>query len=135
VLEVAKENALRAGVASRYHTIPGDAFVVDFNGPHDVVLLTNFLHHFDVPTCEKFLRRINAAMVPGGRAVVLDFVPNEDRVSPNMAARFSIIMLGTTPSGDAYPLSEYQRMFRNAGFKSCERLPVQIGEQVLIAGK
>ena len=25
-------------------------------------------------------------------------------------------MLASTPSGDAYPLSEYERMFRAAGF-------------------
>ena len=29
---------------------------------------------------------------------------------------FSMIMLGTTRAGDAYPYSEYDRMFRKAGF-------------------
>ena len=135
VLEVAKENAQRAGVSSRYHTIPGDAFAVDLGGLYDVVLLTNFLHHFDVPTCESFLKRIYSSMAPGGRAVTLDFIPNEDRVSPGTPARFSIIMLTTTPSGDAYTLSEYQKMFRNAGFASCEQIAMPIGEQVLVAAK
>lgn len=135
VLEVAKENALRAGVGERYHTIPGDAFTSQLGGPYDVALLTNFLHHFDMPTCEKFLRRIHSALAPGGRAVVLEFVPNEDRVSPRMAAQFSIIMLSTTPSGDAYTLNEYQKMFKNAGFASCEMVPMPIGEQVLFAQK
>lgn len=135
VLEVAKENALRAGVMDRYHTIPGDAFTTDLDGNYDVVLLTNFLHHFDLPTCEKFLRRIYGTMASGGRAVVLDFIPNEDRVSPTMPARFAVIMLGTTPSGDAYTLSEYKTMFQRAGFASCEQVPMPIGEQVLIAQK
>jgi 2-polyprenyl-3-methyl-5-hydroxy-6-metoxy-1,4-benzoquinol methylase len=135
VLEVAKENAAKAGVASRYHTIPGDAFTVDLGSGYDVVLLTNFLHHFDVPTCEKFLRKIHAVMAPGGRCVTLDFVPNEDRISPPMSARFAIIMLSTTPSGDAYTLSEYQKMFRNAGFRSCELAALPIAEQALFAEK
>ena len=43
----------RAGVADRYALLPGSAFDVDWGGPYDVVLLTNFLHHFDVPTCEQ----------------------------------------------------------------------------------
>ena len=51
VLEVASANARRAGVQDRYEARPGSAFEVDFGGPYDVVLLTNFLHHFDPPTC------------------------------------------------------------------------------------
>lgn len=135
VLEVAKENAFRAGVAERYHTIPGDAFTSELGTGYDVVLLTNFLHHFDPPTCEKFLRRIHGSMAAGGRAVVLEFIPNEDRVSPPTPARFSMIMLSTTPSGDAYTLSEFQKMFGRAGFASCEMVPMPIGQQVLIAAK
>src|ERR1700687_2922451 len=58
VLEVARENAQKAGVADRYETLPGSAFEVDFGGGYDLVLLTNFLHHFDVPTCEGLLRKV-----------------------------------------------------------------------------
>jgi SAM-dependent methyltransferase len=50
VLHVALENARKAGVQNRYTMLPGSAFEVDFGGPYDVVLLTNFLHHFDHPT-------------------------------------------------------------------------------------
>ncbi len=53
VLAVAAENARRAGVAERHALRPGSAFDVDWGGPYDIVLLTNFLHHFDVPTCEQ----------------------------------------------------------------------------------
>jgi hypothetical protein len=48
--------------------------------------------------------------------VTLEFVPNPDRISPPVAAAFSLIMLGSTPSGDAYTFSELESMFRNAGF-------------------
>lgn len=135
VLEVAAENAQKAGVSSRYHKIPGDAFKSDFGGDYDVVLLTNFLHHFDPPTNEGFLRKVHAALKPGGRAVTLEFVPNEDRVSPPMAASFSMIMLGSTSSGDAYPFSEYQRMFRNAGFASSELRAIPPAVQSVIISR
>src|SRR6185437_5232032 len=69
VLEVAKENAARAGVASRYRTIPGSAFDVDFGSGYDLVLITNFLHHFDAPTNETLLRKVHNALADGGRAV------------------------------------------------------------------
>jgi len=116
VLEVAKENAQKAGVADRYKTIEGSAFDVEYGTGYDLVLLTNFLHHFDAPTCETLLRKVQAALADGGRAVTLEFVPNEDRVTPPDAAGFSMMMLIGTPSGDAYTFAEIERMAANAGF-------------------
>jgi 2-polyprenyl-3-methyl-5-hydroxy-6-metoxy-1,4-benzoquinol methylase len=136
VLGVAQENAQAAGVAGRYTTIPGSAFDVDYGSDFDVILLTNFLHHFDAPTCESLLKKVYAALAPGGRAVTFEMVPNEDRVSPPVPATFSMMMLGTTPSGDAYTFSELDRMFRNAGFSSSELHPLPpTFQQVVISHK
>lgn len=132
VLEVAGENARRRGVDGRYHTIPGSAFDVDFGSGYDVVLITNFLHHFDPPTCVSLLRKIRAAMKPGGRAATLEFVPNEDRVSPHMPAQFAMVMLASTPAGDAYTFRELDAMFREAGFSRNQALPLPPGEETLI---
>lgn len=120
VLEVAKENAQKAGVAARHSSIPGSAFEVDLGSGYDVALLTNFLHHFDIAANEALLRRIYAAMAPGGRVVTLEFIPNDDRVSPPSEAMFALMMLGGTAGGDAYTFSEYDQMFRNAGFARSE---------------
>lgn len=136
VLEVAKENARKSGVESRYATIPGSAFDAELGSGYNLVLLTNFLHHFDPPTCERLLRRVHAALVPGGRVVTLEFVPNDDRVTPPEAATFSMIMLGTTPQGDAYTYAEFERMFRNAGFTRSEHFRQQpMPESVIISYK
>src|SRR5947207_735022 len=124
VLEVAEENARSAGVASRFGSIPGSAFDVQFGSGYDLVLLTNFLHHFDPPTCERLLRRVHASLNDDGRAVTLEFVPNDDRVSPAVPAQFSLMMLGGTDRGDAYTFSELERMFRNAGFRRSELHPL-----------
>ena len=136
VLDVAKENAQAAGVSDRYHTKPGSAFDVDYGDGYDVVLLTNFLHHFDKETCETLLRKVHASLADGGRAVALEFVPNDDRVTPPQAAAFSMQMLGGTPSGDAYTFAELERMFQNAGFTRSEmhELPPTI-ERVVIGYK
>lgn len=116
VLDVARVNAEKAGVASRWQSLAGDAFETDFGGPYDVVLITNFLHHFDQPDCVRLLEKVRASLVPGGRAGTLEFIPNEDRISPPMPAAFSLIMLASTRSGDAYTDSEIDLMHRQAGF-------------------
>ena len=120
VLAVAAENARRAGVAERHALRPGSAFDVDWGGPYDVVLLTNFLHHFDVPTCEKLAAKAYAALAPGGRALTLDFIPEPDRITPPSTAVFALTMLATTAHGDAYTFAEYQQIFARAGFSRNE---------------
>src|SRR3954471_5075985 len=116
VLQVAMDNAHSHGVAARYSIRPGSAFDSDLGGGYDYALLTNILHHFDVSTCEKLILRVHTALKPDGKAITVDLIPNDDRVTPPTAARFAIVMLATTDAGDAYTFSEYERMFRNAGF-------------------
>jgi 2-polyprenyl-3-methyl-5-hydroxy-6-metoxy-1,4-benzoquinol methylase len=135
VLDVAKENARKAGVADRYETLPGSAFDVDFGGPYDIALLTNFLHHFDQPTCVGLLKKVHAAMRPRGRVATLEFVPNEDRISPPMAAGFSLAMLATTRSGDAYTLSQLSEMYKQAGFSNITSHPVPTGPHTVVMGE
>ncbi|HEV2708307.1 MAG TPA: class I SAM-dependent methyltransferase [Pyrinomonadaceae bacterium] len=135
VLEVAKENARHAGVSDRYATLEGSAFDVDYGLGYDLVLITNFLHHFDPPTCETLLRKVRAALADGGRVATLEFVPNEDRVSPPIPAAFSLLMLSGTPSGDAYTFSELERMFKNAGFTESELHQLPMSPQRLIISR
>jgi 2-polyprenyl-3-methyl-5-hydroxy-6-metoxy-1,4-benzoquinol methylase len=136
VLKVAGENAAKFGVAGRYATRPGSAFEVEFGEGYDFVLLTNIFHHFDVPTCERLMRRVHAALKPGAKAITLEFVPNEDRVTPPMAAAFSLVMLAGTDAGDAYTFAEYEKMFRSAGFAKTTLHPVpDMPQQVLLSEK
>lgn len=116
VLEVAKRNALKMGVGARFKTIPGSAFDVDFGTGYDLVLLPNFLHHFSLEVNVGLLKKVHAALAPGGAAVIVEFVPNDDRVSPPPAAGFALTMLSTTLEGDAYTAREFERMGRDAGF-------------------
>jgi 2-polyprenyl-3-methyl-5-hydroxy-6-metoxy-1,4-benzoquinol methylase len=136
VLAVAKENAAAAGVADRVAFRPGSAFEADLGEGYDVVLLTNIFHHFDIATCEKLMRRVHSALKPGGKAITLEFVPNEDRVTPPMAAAFSLIMLAGTDSGDAYTFSQYAKMFENAGFvRTTQHTVPDSPQQLLLSEK
>jgi 2-polyprenyl-3-methyl-5-hydroxy-6-metoxy-1,4-benzoquinol methylase len=120
VLAVAAENARRAGIAERYDLCPGSAFDVAWGGPYDVVLLTNFLHHFDIPTCDQLAAKAHAALAPGGRALTLDFIPEPDRITPTSTASFALTMLATTAHGDAYTFAEFEAIFSRAGFLRSE---------------
>jgi 2-polyprenyl-3-methyl-5-hydroxy-6-metoxy-1,4-benzoquinol methylase len=107
---------------------------VEFAGPYDVVLITNFLHHFDPPTCVGLLRKVRREVNPGGVVATLEFVPNEDRVTPPMAAAFALTMLGTTPAGDAYTFRELEQMYVDAGFGKVTAHPVPMSPHTIVVG-
>jgi ubiquinone/menaquinone biosynthesis C-methylase UbiE len=133
VLEVARENATAHAVGDRIALLPGDAFVLDFGSDYDVALVTNFLHHFDHPTCVSFLTKIRRALKTGGRVVILEMVPNADRITPVVPARFSLTMLGGTPAGDAYTLDELRDQLEQSGFADLTSHALPTPETVVVA--
>jgi 2-polyprenyl-3-methyl-5-hydroxy-6-metoxy-1,4-benzoquinol methylase len=125
VLGVARDNAGAAGVAPRYRTLAGNAFEVAWGGGFDLALLANFLHQLDRDTGVALLAKVRASLAPEGRAAAVEFLVNEDRVSPPFPAMFAFQMLASTPQGDAYTAREFEEMGRAAGFRkvTAKRLP------------
>jgi ubiquinone/menaquinone biosynthesis C-methylase UbiE len=128
-------NAQKFGVADRHHLITGSAFDAEMGSDYDVVLMTNFLHHFDADTCTELLKKVNAALAPDGQLMTLEFVPNDDRVSPPPEALFSLVMLAATPAGDAYTFGELKQMLENAGFTRNEIFAVEPTPQHLVISR
>jgi 2-polyprenyl-3-methyl-5-hydroxy-6-metoxy-1,4-benzoquinol methylase len=133
VLAVAVENAARAGVGDRLHPRAGDAFRTDLGSDYDLVLLPNILHHFDPAACETLLRRVHAVLKPGGRVVVVEFVPDDDRRGPAASVMFGLVMLAATPGGDVYTFADYARMLTASGFRDAtvHELPPSIHRAVI----
>ena len=123
-------------LGERFSTVAGSAFDVDLGTDYDVVLIPNFLHHFNAADCTRFLKRCHGALRAGGRAVIVEFVPNADRVTPPQSAGFALVMLATTPEGDAYTFDQYAAMLEQAGFQkpTAHTLPASMN-QALIAVK
>ncbi|MCU1233875.1 MAG: Methyltransferase type 12, partial [Candidatus Solibacter sp.] len=87
------------------------------------------------PTCVALLKKVRAALRPGGRAATLEFVPNEDRISPPMPAAFAMTMLASTAGGDAYPLSELNAMYTEAGFTGLTAHPIPMSPHTIVMGR
>lgn len=135
VLEVARENAESAGVLDRYQLLPGDALEVAFGSDFDQILVPNLLHMWDRVTIVRLLRKAHAALSPAGRLALVEFVPNEDRVSPPVPASFAMYMLANTPGGNAYTFSEFRRMLEEAGFAECRMHSLGVTHHSLIVAE
>ena len=89
-----------------------------FRGPYDAVLLTNFLHHFDKPTC--VVKQGPRGALPGEARRDAEFVPGEDRVSPPMPAAFAMTMLAST-AGRRVHTERTERNVHRGGISGLER--------------
>lgn len=62
-----------------------------------------------------------------GRAAILELIPNPDRVTPPIAAAFSMMMLASTPKGDTYTFAELESIAKEAGFSRIELSSASLG--------
>jgi hypothetical protein len=132
VLAIAKANAAAAGVADRFRTVSGSAIELDWGCDYDLIVLSNFLHLFDFATCVSLLRKVKMSLAVDGQVLAVDFVPNEDRISPPIPAIFAFWMLATTPGGDAYTARELEQLARSAGFRGATTRPLTPAPESLI---
>ena len=136
VLRITAEHAAQYGLAGRFSTIAGDALRVEFGQGYDLILLPNILHHFSAKKNEELLAKCHRSLNPGGFVAIVEFVPNDDRITPPTSAAFSLTMLVGTPEGDAYTLSEYTEMLRNAGYSGVDHRPLSpLAHDVIIGRK
>jgi hypothetical protein len=78
------------------------------------------------------LQKVRRSLAPEGKTLALEFVPGEDRVSPPFQASFAFYMLGSTPSGDAFTASDFDRMARDAGYRGAKVTPMPRSPQSLV---
>lgn len=73
-----------------------------WGGPYDLILMPNFLHHFDAAGCVALLRCARGALAPGGLVLAPEFGAEEDCSGPPLAVMCAFIMLATPPAGTTY---------------------------------
>jgi 2-polyprenyl-3-methyl-5-hydroxy-6-metoxy-1,4-benzoquinol methylase len=120
VLVESKKWAERLGSdPSRVHYIEGNLFEVDYRGPYDLAVLSQIYHHFDDATCLSLTKKVAAALAPGGRLAINDFIYDESLANP-MAAMFRTTMLMWTRKGTTYTEADVRRWLGEAGLAVVE---------------
>ena len=116
VLEIARGHIQRAGLAGRVTTRAGDLRTDDFGTGFDLVLVSAICHMLGPEENRDLLRRCARALAPKGRIAIQDFILEEDKTAPRMAALFSLNMLVGTEQGASYNEAEYSAWLDAAGF-------------------
>ena len=114
---VAREAIAAAGLADRVTALGGDAFAGDLGGPWDLVLVSNFVHIYPAQANRGLVARCAAALAPGGRLAIKDFLLDPSGTSPAFGALFAVNMLVSTEAGDAYTVEQAAGWMRDAGLE------------------
>ena len=121
MLAVTRNYLKRHGVERQFDFLPGDLKTTDFGrAQYDLALLGNILHSEGEESSRSLLRRLHAALRPGGRVVIIEFLPNDDRTGPPFSVFFALNMLLNTERGNTFTLAEYSRWLQDAGFARIE---------------
>jgi len=134
VLKVAAEFAQSYGVADRLQCVAGDMFADPLPIDCDVMLLSNVLHDWDVPTSQRLVEKTAAALPSGGRLLIHDVFLNDDLSGPLYAALFSVALMVIT-EGRNYSGAEYKIWIRAAGLTPSEPIPTLVHSSVLVSTK
>lgn len=132
VLKVAGELAAVYGVSDRVELRAGDMFVDPLPGECDAVLISNILHDWDEPECERLVRRCAAALRGGGLLMIHDVFLDDDLGGPLPIALYSAALFSVT-EGRAYSAEEYRRWLTAAGMVPGRVVPTLVHCAVLSA--
>jgi (2Fe-2S) ferredoxin/predicted O-methyltransferase YrrM len=124
VLPLTRGYIAAAGLESRITTRAGDLRSDDFGSGHDLVFVSAVCHMLSPEENRDLLERCFAAVTPGGRIVINDFILNAEKTAPKAGALFSLNMLVGTRQGASYSEDEYRGWLEEAGFETIERIRV-----------
>jgi len=113
-----------AGLSDRITTWPANIFETPLPGGCDTAVLANVLHDFSPERGQEILGRVVTALPRGGRAVILEIVPDDERRSPPLAVAFSVAMIVNTAGGDAHTAPQYRGWLEGAGLTGVTVTPI-----------
>ena len=111
-------------MGGRIDLLPGNALEVDWPGDQDVVLMSYLLSAVGEADIPVLLDRALAALKPGGRLVVHDFMLNGDRAGPFSAAGFFLVYLAWRTDPVSFSAEDLVPLVEAAGFVEPQHAPM-----------
>ena len=127
----AKESLTAEGVIGRCEIVGGD-FFRDALPKGDAVMLAQIIHDWDDERCIQILSRCRAAIVPGGKLLVVELVlPEGD--APSFGKWLDLHMLVLTGGGRERTSEQFRQLLKAGGFKLTRIVPTAAGTCVVEA--
>ncbi len=116
VIELAQRFTAEEGLEERFAFVEGSALEANWPAPQDVVLMSYLLSAIGKKDIEALLDRTWHCLSPGGLCVVHDFMVNEQKTGPALAALWNLPMLLGNPEAVAVTPDFLVRNLKRLGF-------------------
>ncbi len=133
VVPIAQRHIREAAMTDHIHTRVGDLRSDELGNGYDLVLLSAICHMLTGEENCDLLARCRAALEPGGRIVIQDFILGPAKTAPKWAALFALNMLVGTRAGSSYSEPEYTAWLGNTGFRDIRHVPMPGPASLMIA--
>lgn len=117
VVALGKEYVAKAGLSDRIDFIPGNALEDDWPGGQDVVLMSYLFNGVPGDAIPDLTRRAFASLNPGGHFLVHDFIVDDDRSGPTLAALWQLQHLAFTPAAKSMTPTWLEGVTAGVGFE------------------
>ncbi len=136
MLEITRKFVDRFGLNDRFSYLPGDLRKTDFGREkYDLVILGQICHSFSAETNRNLFSSIHRSLKRGGRLLISEFIPDDERSSAVMPLLFTTIMLISTTEGNTFTMKEYMEWLQGAGFRSIATINAPGPSPLIIANK
>jgi ubiquinone/menaquinone biosynthesis C-methylase UbiE len=119
-LSVAAERLEKFGRRTDVRLLAGDFHRDPFDTGYDAVWISQVLHSQNEAGCRMLVAKAAAALAPGGRLFVHEFLLDDSHCRPLTAALFAVHMLVMTAGGRTYSGTEVAAWMREAGLVAVE---------------
>jgi SAM-dependent methyltransferase len=133
VLPIAESHIADAGLVGRVTTRAGDLRSDAFGASYDLVFMSSICHMLGTDGNRDLAARAAAALGPGGRIAIQDFILDADRTAPRHAVLFAINMLVGTEAGSTYTEAEYTSWLEAAGLVRVRRIRLDGPADLMVA--
>jgi len=136
VLEITRRFVEQNDLVARFHYLPGDLRTVELASDlFDVAFLGHILHSEGEQHAQRLVRRVSAALRPGGTVVIGEFLLDDDHRGPLIPLLFGLNMLVHTEEGAVFSFGQIEEWLADAGFEQVRALPVPGRSPLMLAEK
>jgi len=122
VIPLAEDRLRAAGLLDRVTLVAGDFDTDPLPAGADLAWVSAIVHQNSRAENRTLLRKIHAALVPGGCILIRDVVMDASRTKPKGGALFAVNMLAATTGGGTFTFPELAEDLEAVGFKEAKQL-------------
>ena len=134
-IKVARKLHKKKSIYKRLKFINGDLFSDEFGFGYNTAFLSNIVHIYNINENKVIFKKINRALVDGGRIILYDYFLKDSKTEPYDAAMFAITMLLYTKTGKSYTYSEINSLLKKTGFGHIKKTEIAKGSSIIEARK